>query len=97
MDMVKATYYKKIAIHHFVYAKGQYIILEEIIMILDKVRGSLIGGAIGDVLGYPVEFCNYNAVMDDKVLPRLDLKPYWQKDSENLNCSYGKEGSMPAM
>ena len=24
----------------------------------DKIRGSLIGGAIGDAQGYPVEFCN---------------------------------------
>lgn len=23
---------------------------------LDKIRGSLIGGAVGDALGYPVEF-----------------------------------------
>ena len=27
--------------------------------IIDKIRGSLIGGAIGDALGYPVEFCNF--------------------------------------
>ena len=24
----------------------------------DKIRGSLIGGAVGDALGYPIEFIN---------------------------------------
>ena len=28
----------------------------------DKIRGSLIGGAIGDVLGYPVEFASYSNI-----------------------------------
>lgn len=29
----------------------------------DRIRGSLIGGAIGDALGYPVEFiCDYRAI-----------------------------------
>ena len=23
----------------------------------DKIRGSMMGGAVGDALGYPVEFC----------------------------------------
>ena len=27
--------------------------------IQDKIRGSLIGGTVGDALGYPVEFMSY--------------------------------------
>lgn len=29
---------------------------------IDKIRGSLIGGAIGDALGYPVEFFSYDMI-----------------------------------
>ena len=29
----------------------------------DLVRGSLVGGAIGDALGYPVEFKDYNEII----------------------------------
>ena len=37
---------------------GKIELKEESIMIpeKDRIRGSLIGGAIGDALGYPVEF-----------------------------------------
>lgn len=28
----------------------------------DKIRGSLLGGAIGDALGYPVEFMSYSQI-----------------------------------
>lgn len=30
-------------------------------IIKDRIRGSLIGGAIGDALGYPVEFTGLQA------------------------------------
>ena len=30
----------------------------------DKIRGSLIGGAVGDALGYPIEFTRYNEVLE---------------------------------
>lgn len=30
----------------------------------DKIRGSLIGGAIGDALGYPIEFMSLAAIRD---------------------------------
>ena len=29
----------------------------------NKVLGSMIGGAIGDALGYPVEFMRYNQIL----------------------------------
>lgn len=31
---------------------------------LDKIKGSLIGGAAGDALGYPVEFMNYHQIIE---------------------------------
>lgn len=30
---------------------------------IDKVKGSLIGGAVGDALGFPVEFMNYQRIL----------------------------------
>ena len=32
-------------------------------MIMDKIRGSLFGGAVGDALGYPVEFMSRNEIL----------------------------------
>ncbi|MCR4602543.1 MAG: ADP-ribosylglycohydrolase family protein, partial [Prevotella sp.] len=32
----------------------------------DLVRGSLIGGAAGDALGYPIEFCSYKSIVASK-------------------------------
>ena len=29
----------------------------------DKIRGCLIGGAVGDALGYPIEFTQYSEVL----------------------------------
>ena len=54
-------------------------------MTKDKVRGSLIGGATGDALGYPVEFCKYMEIQNrygENGITRFDLKPYWLKESE---------------
>ena len=31
----------------------------------DRIRGSLIGGAIGDALGYPVEFMSQQEIKGD--------------------------------
>ena len=48
---------------------------------LDKVRGSLIGGAVGDALGYPVEFIY--SYMDIKKrygesgITRMDTTQWW--------------------
>ena len=42
----------------------------------DKIRGSLIGGAIGDALGYPVEFMSYKQIVGkygDKGITRYEL------------------------
>ena len=44
--------------------------------IKDRIRGSLIGGAIGDALGYPVEFMTYSQIKDrygDKGITRFQL------------------------
>ena len=33
-------------------------------IINDRIRGSLIGGAIGDALGYPVEFLSWSNIQN---------------------------------
>lgn len=48
---------------------------------LDKVRGSLIGGAVGDALGYPVEFIYSYADIKKRYgengITRLDTTQWW--------------------
>lgn len=50
----------------------------------DRIRGSLIGGAIGDALGYPVEFINsfegIQARYGERGITRLDTKQFWLDD-----------------
>lgn len=47
----------------------------------DKTRGSLIAGAIGDALGYPVEFLySYKEIQKrygERGITRFDLQPHW--------------------
>ena len=47
----------------------------------DRIRGSLIGGAIGDALGYPVEFIysfeEIQAQYGEHGITRLDTKQHW--------------------
>ena len=47
----------------------------------DRIRGSLIGGAIGDALGYPVEFIysfeGIQARYGERGITRLDTKQFW--------------------
>ena len=54
---------------------------------LDKIRGSLIGGAVGDGLGYPIEFINsYEGIKKrygDNGITRLDTTQWWLPDEEN--------------
>ena len=38
---------------------------------LDLIRGSLIGGAVGDALGYPVEFDNYSHIIHKYGMPGI--------------------------
>ena len=48
----------------------------------DRIRGSLIGGAIGDALGYPVEFIDSYAGIQRKYgnagITRLDTGQWWK-------------------
>ena len=56
--------------------------------IRDRIRGSLIGGAIGDALGYPVEFIYSFAGIQKKYgesgITRLDTKQ-WSLENDNGN------------
>lgn len=50
----------------------------------DKIRGSLVGGAVGDALGYPVEFINsYENIQKrfgENGITRLDTSQWWLPD-----------------
>ena len=52
----------------------------------DRIRGSLIGGAIGDALGYPVEFIsNIKAIQShygERGITRLDTHLHWLSANE---------------
>lgn len=52
----------------------------------DRLRGSLIGGAIGDALGYPVEFIySFEGIKKqygERGITRLDTKQHWLEDAE---------------
>lgn len=52
----------------------------------DRIRGSLIGGAIGDALGYPVEFIySFEEIQKhygERGITRLDTKQHWLEDAE---------------
>jgi len=63
--------------------------------IQDKIRGSLIGGAIGDALGYPVEFIySYEGIQKhygENGITELDATHWWIDDSDsNKSVSSGK-------
>ena len=52
----------------------------------DRIRGSLVGGAIGDALGYPVEFIysfkEIQARYGERGITRLDTKQHWLDDEK---------------
>lgn len=54
----------------------------------DRIRGSLIGGAIGDALGYPVEFIyTFKGIQShygERGITRLDTRQHWLKDEEQV-------------
>lgn len=54
----------------------------------DKCRGSLVGGAIGDAFGYPLEFVSsfevIRAKYDDNGLTRYDLSYPWLEEKYNV-------------
>ena len=44
---------------------------------LDKIRGSLVGGAVGDALGYPVEFISsYEGLTSSSCHPKIFVKEF---------------------
>ena len=56
-------------------------------IIKDRIRGSLIGGAIGDALGYPVEFIySFGGIQrryGSKGITRLDTEQWWTAEDSN--------------
>lgn len=54
----------------------------------DKIRGSLIGGAIGDALGYPVEFISslksIQSLYGENGITRLDTHQNWLPEDEQV-------------
>ena len=52
----------------------------------DRIRGSLVGGAIGDVLGYPVEFVYSYKEIEQRYgfggIKRLDTVQHWLPKEE---------------
>lgn len=59
---------------------------------LDKIRGSLVGGAVGDALGYPVEFiCSYEGIQKrygENGITRLDTTQWWLPDEEKCGKAW---------
>ena len=54
----------------------------------DKCRGSLVGGAIGDAFGYPVEFVNsfeeIRAIYGDNGIVEYDLSYTWLEETSDV-------------
>lgn len=58
----------------------------------DRIRGSLIGGAIGDALGYPVEFIDsYTGIQrryGDAGITRLDVRQWWRNEDNSTGKAW---------
>ena len=54
----------------------------------DRIRGSLIGGAIGDALGYPVEFIySFEEIQKrygERGITRLDTRQHWLEEADQV-------------
>ena len=62
----------------------------------DRIRGSLIGGAIGDALGYPVEFVRSYRKIQEKFGPKSrhtlsGLRCYWEREMSSKGDSARKD------
>ena len=54
----------------------------------DRIRGSIMGGAIGDALGYPVEFIysfeGIQARYGEQGITRLDTNQHWLDEDKQV-------------
>lgn len=58
---------------------------------IDRIRGSLVAGAIGDALGYPIEFDSYEAIQmkyGEKGCTHLDPTKNWLSDGSKNTKAY---------
>ena len=64
----------------------------------DRIRGSLLGGAIGDALGYPVEFIySYEGILSrygERGITRLDTKQYSREGEQNSKAAVSDDTQM---
>jgi ADP-ribosylglycohydrolase len=64
----------------------------------DRIRGSLIGGAIGDALGYPVEFIysfeGIQARYGEKGITRLDTHQHWLEEEQTGKAVFSDDTQM---
>ena len=56
-------------------------------IILDKIRGSLVAGGVGDALGYPVEFRQYNDIVNSLLVFRNHQRQFSQTDVRQFSVS----------
>lgn len=58
----------------------------------DRIRGSLIGGAIGDALGYPVEFIDSYTGIQRRYggagITRLDVRQWWKNEDNSTGKAW---------
>ncbi len=53
-------------------------------LLLDKYRGCMLGGLLGDTLGAPLEFVTDGRISAERVLKQFDKYEKWNGESDDL-------------